>query len=502
MPDGYLKDLPKRLPCSYEEYEAWVKKRDGLRAALRERCYGRDPAEQLNRKQFAEGFASWMKTEAERLPLAPRKAATIQETLGAFFRYRTDGDVSLELLSALLSHLQVSPQELRDWLHPAPPFDVWRESWLDSEPGPAPIELDDYGMRLHRVQPSAATRTLNAYRRSWRQARAEAEQGALYTSPSSGFAFVVKGAVSADFFGRDVLELSEGEGLLYNMRHPHAFRPKGVNTVLLDVTSNLRGGVPSELFLARWKAGRSGEGQDDGVKLPRGQDERLGLDSVRYLIAFALSSTHMPLREVARHTAVKSVRLEKIARLETTPRLREVLEVAHLCRIPEEALFTPLSEYMETDVYQVVRGLPRDLSSFDRLWLDTHQHYGHPPANRAAKTREEAWEFYRIGRPPTLVHGVRDGLEVGLLVCRGPRDPVHSIPADHDGTHPSEELLYVLQGRLGVRLRIADGPVCEGTLDTGDAVWFTSKMHHSFFSPDGGEARSLHFRQALPPERG
>lgn len=485
--------LPPSLPEQWAQYRRWVKTRDGFRRALRNRCYGDLEEGTVQKQAFAKGFSLWLKEYARRFGTKPLSAGYLQERLNHFFEYKEKKDLEIPLQAALLAYLNVPAEEFGSWIQPAAPFDIWREAWLGEPEPPNSLDLESYGMRLHRIQPSAATRALNAYRRSWDTAGDGSEDGGLYTSPSSGFAYVVQGSVEVEFLANGKHLLGAGDALLYNSRHPHAFRPQGSETVLLDVTSNLRGGVPSELFLAKWE-----------VEQPEYGDEHVGLDSVRRLIAYALHSTHMPLNSLAKRVTIERRRLKQIAHMEVAPTLSEILEIAHLCRLPEEKLFTPLAQYLETDVLRVQEGIRTcDPADLELLTLETHDAYRNVVAGaegNGGPTLYE-WEMRSVGSPPTLVHGVPDGLEVGLFFVRGPGDPQKSEPADHHDAAPAEELIYVLDGHLGVRLRQGLRPVCEGVLGPGDAVWFSSRLRHSFFAPDGEESRSLHFRQALPARR-
>ena len=492
MSKNPLPSLPRELPTSLRDLEAWSRKRDGFRAAVYQACYGEGVTPKRSKDELAAKLsAQTHKDVVLNHPIGPRKA---QEYLSQFFRY-TD-DLDLRYLSALLDSLDVDTDTIEGWIHPTPTFDLFREerNWISEAPS---VVVGDYGMRLHRLQPFTASRILNGYRRSWE--KAESKNAPLYSSPGSALFYVLRGKAQVRFLGKPkALVVQTGECCLYNQRHPHSIRPLTADpkdTVLFDVSGSYRSGVPRELFLREYTAkGFLGTEDAPAGFLPLRKKERPALDSARYMTSFVLASARMRLEELAQHTRIKEGRLRRLMNGTGLPSLREVREIAHICRVPEQSFFHPFSKHLEDCVFDGPHDLLGNLEGYP---VDSRSDFHKPSAS--ALEKEGLHQFHSIGRPPTMVPGSKGSLEVSVFCCSGPTDPEDAKPRMHQRT-PSEELVYVIKGKLGVRLRRGTENISEGTFGPGDSVWW-SGLGHSFFLGEGErEARAIHCRWPFPGE--
>ncbi|MFH1069484.1 MAG: XRE family transcriptional regulator [Candidatus Glassbacteria bacterium] len=106
------------------------------------------------------------------------------------------------------------------------------------------------------------------------------------------------------------------------------------------------------------------------------------------------------------------------------------------------------------------------------------------------KTKEDK-DFYVYRRKKPRVHSRSDtkepGLRVGDLMAKLPFGHMNAVIIEVDGegrtrSHPGEEILFCLKGRVGIRIGSTDVE-----LEEGDSVMFFGREPHQYYNADKGK---------------
>ncbi|MEL6712645.1 MAG: hypothetical protein AAFP86_02665 [Planctomycetota bacterium] len=470
----------QELPESWADMVQWTRTRDGWRERLQTAA----------RQYFDAGEDSY-----ERLWVAAGGRDALDVDLPTFDRqllsyFEGTVDLPLHLLADLIRVTGARPRVL-----PIAPFDLFRRRWIGPEQGPAPPEsnIGSFGFTLNRLQSCTFDRVLNGALRRWDDPATFAGlEDSLHVSRGAGFVVVLEGTLDLEYLApgmRRTVRLRANQAIGYRMSWPHVFRPVGDEPVrCIDLCASKRG-VPPEYDVREYSSPLI-------ESFPAA--ERVGEDSALHTLSHALACYDPkvigPLFDFWKEGTTSSVthrdqavvnriRGQNTAEKESRITLHDVIEAAHVLRIPEEHFFTPLARHLETAVEGARLDGDGRVEPFDLL--------------QPAPTGDPVRSWF-LASPPSEIVNRRSGLEVHLLEVDEYVE-FGDEPMQRRDDIAGERMIVVLEGELDVRIcggrPDPERNPCEGTLNPGDSLWLRAdQLAHAFWNPRPTRARALDVR--------
>lgn len=444
---------------------------DSYRTSIEEACYEIEPKAHLFADAFAQAIGG--------------KASTLRNSLAQYFDGRQD--LSFTTLDHLIKFIneersKKGQESFRPHLTRPLQVDLWRDHWREEAvaEGEArrgkdclkPVEIQGTDIRIHSLQPFAASTSLRGYQRMWPE-----ERDIVYRCcPTSSLMYVLEGSVIVSPFGGESIEIKAGEWLCYSAMYPHRLTPsRGART--LDFFGGTGLGPPKELRVHTWQPfskfhdggqdSEQKEGSSRGAPLDEISDPGLRTSSV--LASAAIQASGMSIASIAPLTRISRTTLRSIIEKPGSASLRNIYALANLCRIPVQEFFEPLDELIEK---MFVHGKPQ-------------------PGDSASG--------FSVGAVPNLGFD-ESGLSAEFL--RMPKgDP--DVTAWEKPSDAFQELTFVTSGRVGFKLKDTsdlNNTVCKGTLEPRDALTLGRGLARGFWdaSSNGEPSLSLRVRWKHP----
>lgn len=471
--------IPGSLPLKYAEYRDWTRNRDGLARYLKEHI-------EFNRSA-SEDFASLdrlaRKVRERLVHTGVQRATTTQRNrLSSFLAERADLDV--ETLEALLHELGLATAMKYNQL-PPPSLDFFRSAWLSesnsksSKERPRRIKLGN-DLRMYRMI-DYPQRLIDAYRC---EVTCAYKKSRYFAHIGDEYMYVWGGNVGIEFLGLKKEPLGQGDSILFDSSHPHRVwrispKPATVLCVIADPT-----GIGSEMLRKQY----SGMIPSDSSMT----------SAVRTRVAIALSSSHHRLRCLAAMLGIGERRLRQLQSGTETPKPEDVRRLASIFRLPESHFYTPFSPETAHRTYRIIRSGDMELM-FEGKQFNPSGYMSR--RSHLEEFRRGEWIMSPI-EPPEIPGQAREQRLIPCPFFVNERTRHESRIEFHHQDDPGEELVIVLDGCLGFKCLppSADQPHDQdsvGTFESGDAIWYTSELGHTFFAP-GGPAKSLFFRWLHP----
>ena len=474
--------LPSELPSTWAGYGQWLRTRLGILELAAARLGERFGSPNRAADAFADAVARAIEDrradaedESERQLVPGDRLKAVAETYAAHVLKRfLDGrqDLAAPLQAVLFELLDLSVEQIHGAMRDAPPVDVHREAWIDEMQSEnskntrrfrISLQTGSGGAVAHQILANAPDRAIDTYVREFSPPEDPSGDRQHYVSPGKAFLYVLEGELQARFYGiDDDVRIKTGQALFYDGSHPHSFEPSS-DCRVLDVTVN-RQGPGQELALRQYKICAEHE-KDRSISYFK-----------RVHASVALQSSQLPKEALETYTGIKPRRLKKLTLAEATPEDHEIRALASLFRLAPQRFYRPIHV------------------------ASVYRHFEVEFAEEAATGARWPLKELEVGdalRPRSEAH-----LTVSTLSLRSPEDPEGLPPSDHHEDHPGEEILFVLDGELGVQLRDPHDPrggafPCRTSLKRGDAIWYSSALEHRVFCPSG-PVRALHFWAAHP----